>query len=114
MLFSELTVVTVRQFGTIGQASNYSTVGGHDFYDFPVNHPTSKELPEKFGGCSGGGLWHVLLTEKEGGELAVDQILLQGLAYYQKPPQNGWSALKCHGPKSIYDFAFTAVERISR
>lgn len=99
------------QFGAIGGVENYISSGGYDYYNFPLTNASTEGIPRSFGGCSGGGLWHVLLKETKGGELAVDQSLLQGLLYWQDPPQKGLSALKCHGPKSIYDVAYSKIRQ---
>ena len=93
------------QFGTVGGVEGYVSNGDHDYYTFPLKEPASAGIPDNYGGCSGGGLWHVLLTERKGGELAVDQTLLQGLAYYQQVPHEGSPAIRCHGPRSIYHVA---------
>ena len=101
------------QYGAVGGVEDYVSSGDHDYYTFPLNEPPSESFPSNFGGCSGGGLWHVLLKETEGGELAVDQTLLQGLTFFQQPPHEGSSALRCHGPKSIYDVAYSEIEKHS-
>ena len=97
------------QFSAVGGVEDYVSSGTYDYYTFPLTAPPSEDIPANFGGCSGGGLWQVLLAKKEGGELAVDQTLLQGLVYFQKPPHEGSSGLRCHGPRSIYDVAYSAI-----
>ena len=97
------------QFGAFGGVGDYVSSGDHDYYTFPLDRPPSEDIPSNFGGCSGGGLWHVLLKETEGGELAVDQLLLQGLIFFQQEPHEGSSALRCHGSRSIYCVAYSAI-----
>ena len=97
------------QFGVFGGVKEYVSIGDHDYYTFPLYESPSDDIPSNFGGCSGGGLWHVILKETEEGELAVGEILLQGLTYFQYPPHQGSSALRCHGPRSIYGVAFSAI-----
>lgn len=99
------------QFGAVGGVVDYVSINGHDYYTFPLTEQPSESIPENFGGISGGGLWHVLLKETEGGELAVQKSFLQGLTFWQEKPQNGLSALKCHGQKSIYDVAYSTIEQ---
>ena len=97
------------QFGAVGGVEDYVSCGKHDYYSFPLAGPPSKDIPSNFGGCSGGGFWHALLVVNENDELAIDKILLQGLAYFQRPPREGLSALRCHGFRSIYDVAYRAI-----
>jgi hypothetical protein len=99
------------QFSAIGGVDSYISNGDHDYYKFPLIEPASQCIPSNFGGCSGGGLWHVLLTKTQGGELALNEALLQGLVYFQQPPHDGSSALRCHGPRSIYGVAYSAIEQ---
>ena len=95
-------------FGAFGGVENYRSRGAHDFYDFPIRPGPMNEAPKSFGGCSGGGLWHLPLFEKDG-ELNAGQPLFQGLLFYQDVVHNGPSALRCHGPQSIYGAAFSAL-----
>ncbi len=99
------------EFGSLGIVEDYVSSGDHDYYTFPLSISPAGGIPSDFGGCSGGGLWHVLLVEREGGEPAVDQALLQGLTYFQQPTLEGSSALRCHGPRSIYDVAYSAIRQ---
>ena len=101
------------QYGAVGGVEEYVSGDDHDYYTFPLKTPPSEGIPRSFGGCSGGGLWHVLLVETDGGELAIDQSLLQGLIYWQEPPENGLPALRCHGPRSIYDVACSEIGKHS-
>ena len=96
------------QFNAVGGVDSYISNGDHDYYTFPLTEPPSQDNPRNFGGCSGGGLWHVLLTKNGGGELSASETLLQGLVYFQQPPCDGSSALRCHGPRSIYGVAYSA------
>ncbi len=98
-------------FGAVGGVESYSVNGQHDYFEFPISQPPGGSVPHDFGGVSGSGLWHVLLREKEGGDLTPYQYILQGLTYYQDPYVEGRSALRCHGPKSIYGVAYEALCR---
>ena len=57
--------------------------------------------PQDFGGCSGGGLWKVLI----GCECSTHRIgwvrSLQGVAFYQLDGPIGHKIIRCHGPGSI-------------
>jgi len=105
------TVKAFCEFGAVGGVESYVVHGRHDYFEFPVSHPPGSSIPHNFGGVSGSGLWHVLLREKEGGDLTAYQYILQGLTYYQDPYVEGRSALRCHGPKSIYGVAHEALCR---
>lgn len=97
------------QFSVIGTIGDYTSRGDHDYYTLPVASPTPEGVPNDFGGCSGGGLWRVHLVGTKGGGVDLKRSLLQGLAYWQDRPQNGPWALRGHGPRSIYDVAYSAI-----
>jgi hypothetical protein len=96
-------------FGAVGGVDSYSSRGPHDYFLFPILRRDDSSIPEKFGGVSGSGLWQVLLRERNDGSLVVDDYLLQGLTYYQDAYVDGKSALRCHGPQSLYEIAYSAV-----
>lgn len=105
------TVKAFCEFGSVGGVESYIIQGEHDYFVFPLVPQADSSIPHNFGGVSGSGLWHVLLREKEGGVLAADQYILQGLTYYQDPYVEGRSALRCHGQRSVYRVAYAALCR---
>lgn len=103
------TVKAFCEFGAVGGVESYYVQEPHDYFDFPLSHPPDSAIPHNFGGVSGSGLWHVLLRENKHGEFSAYQYILQGLTYYQVPYVEARSALRCHGPKSIYGVAYEAL-----
>jgi hypothetical protein len=74
--------------------------GDFDYLDVEVD-TSLPDVPQDFGGVSGGGLWKVLIfcscaTGK------VDWVRsLQGVAFYQFPVENERKIIRCHGPNSV-------------
>ena len=70
-----------------------------DFVDVPMDTALN-DVPNDFGGVSGGGLWRVYIYK----DPATNQIesfkTLQGVAFWQEPIQGGM-CVRCHGPQSI-------------
>jgi hypothetical protein len=96
-------------FGAIGGIDSYWRREPHDYFSFPIFREDDSSLPEDFGGVSGSGLWQILLRERSDGSLEEGEYLLQGLTYYQDPYVHGKSALRCHGPKSLYSVVHAAI-----
>ena len=78
---------------------------GFDYFDVAAN---SNNGPTSFGGCSGGGLWHVDLATTASGEIDICNPSLSGVAYYQcqSPPHD----IRCHGRQSIYQNVIQAFQ----
>ncbi|MCP4685942.1 MAG: hypothetical protein GY867_10935 [bacterium] len=78
--------------------------GEFDYVDLPVNY-RDNDLPETFGGMSGGGLWLVPLERDidSPNHIHVRYPTLMGVVFYQSAPENGSRILRCHGARSIYD-----------
>lgn len=72
-----------------------------DYFTVEVNCGKPYDLPESFGGCSGCGLWRLVLRENAGG-WTLDDILLGGIAFYQSALLEGRRNIECHACKSIY------------
>lgn len=82
--------------------ANQRQQGDYDYISVQVGKNESYEGPESFGGCSGGGLWHVIVNEQSNGRLAVSEALLAGVAFYESGWERGRNTIECHGRKSIY------------
>ncbi len=76
--------------------------GGFDYLEFVANYNTGYEGPNRFGGCSGGGLWHMRWSRTERGRLIIKDTLLSGVAFYQSDCIDDKRIIRCHGRKSIY------------
>lgn len=72
-----------------------------DYRSIQVEYNATYEGPECFGGCSGGGLWHLLVAEKPDGSLEIFTLILSGVAFYQSAKDGLRKTIECHGPKTI-------------
>lgn len=82
-----------------------------DYTSVQVEYNESYEGPESFGGCSGGGLWHLLVSEKPDGSLQVFTSLLAGVAFYQSAKIGLRKTIECHGWRSLYGRVIETLER---
>lgn len=76
--------------------------GDFDYRSVQVEYNATYEGPESFGGCSGGGLWHLLFVEKPDGSIEIFTSILSGVAFYESGKIGIRNTVECHGPKSIY------------
>jgi hypothetical protein len=76
--------------------------GEFDYFSIQAANNPSYEGPNRFGGCSGGGLWQGIVYEKDDGTLEIRETLLSGVAYYESDWEEGRNTVTCHGRKSIY------------
>lgn len=77
--------------------------GDFDYFDLEVDRKVRKvpELPENFGGVSGGGLWKVAVycTCSTG---KIEWVrTLEGVAFFELVREDGTRLIRCHGPKSL-------------
>jgi hypothetical protein len=79
-----------------------------DYFTTELNCGCPHGLPESFGGYSGSGVWHLLLSEHDG-HWGVREVTLGGIAYYESAIKNGKRFIECHGPRSIYELAEEAL-----
>jgi len=70
---------------------------------------TRKALPvllatllASFGGCSGGGLWHILFEKEATGEIVVKEKILSGVVFHQSKRKDDKRIVTCHGRNSVY------------
>ncbi len=87
--------------------------GRFDYFSVQVANNDSYEGPDNFGGCSGGGLWQLIMREKEDGSLVIDESILVGVAFYQSGWENNLNNIECHGRKSIYKAVIKTLESLS-
>jgi hypothetical protein len=83
-----------------------------DYFSIQAANNESYEGPESFGGCSGGGLWHLIIREREDKTLFIDEMLLAGVAFYQSGWIDGRNTIECHGRKSIYGTVVETLEKL--
>ncbi len=75
------------------------TRGEFDYLDYEID--LSLDVPRKFGGVSGGGVWQVYIYwAPSTGEIDW-KMSLHGVAFFQLPIVGERRAIRCHGPESI-------------
>jgi hypothetical protein len=83
-----------------------------DGYDYLTTHAktTLPNVPASFKGVSGGGLWEIGLTMKKAtGEISWErEHHFRGVAFWEEPKPPHEVALRCHGPRSIFEKAWEA------
>ena len=72
---------------------------GFDYLELAANYNADYEGPKNFEGCSGGGLWHMLLGRTEQDQIIIKDTLLSGVAFYQCAIGAGKRTIRCHGKK---------------
>jgi hypothetical protein len=82
---------------------------GYDFIEFKIKYNENYKGPQRYRGYSGGGLWHVLIAERENGGLQVTDRILSGVAFYESPIEGQIRAIKCNGRRSIYLNAIDSI-----
>lgn len=84
-----------------------------DYFSVQVAKNETYEGPESFGGCSGGGLWHLIVQEDDKGSLAISESLLSGVLFHQSWWENGRNTLECHGRTSLYGKVVEVLEKLA-
>jgi hypothetical protein len=95
-----------RLFGQCGvgpKPESYSSEGDFDYYTVRARYSESNDLPESYGGVSGGGLWHTQITRRDG-VFEITGCVLRGVAFYQSARRGDSRFVKCHGDRSIYSW----------
>jgi hypothetical protein len=95
-------------YGFITGQVEYDYRDALDYVEVGVSYKSYKNVPpESFAGVSGGGLWRVPVFRK-----AVETVnkayysrcYLSGVAFYQTDVRGRLRRIRCHGPRSIYEF----------
>jgi hypothetical protein len=84
---------------------------GYDYVDVAVNLRLP-DVPQSFGGVSGGGLWEIGLSKTPSGAISWDgKRRFRGVAFWQQSPTpDGLSMIRCHGPHSVFTSAWQSWE----
>ncbi|CEF49258.1 unnamed protein product [uncultured bacterium] len=83
----------------------------YDLCDVTVDYSLADDLPRSFGGFSGGGLWHVVLTKNEETDKIDHQSpMFSGVIFYQEQISETRKILRCHLTNSIYRHAIDTIE----
>ena len=94
--------------------SNQRQAAGFDYMSIQVEYNETYEGPESFEGCSGGGLWHLLIKESQDGSLEIFNSILAGVAFYQSAKEGARKTIECHGRRSIYGVVVEHLESLSK
>jgi len=85
---------------------------GWDYIEGNCWYGKKSELPETFGGVSGGGVWGLKASFNEtNGLLKLTDYALVGIAFLETPIKNKKRRLRAHFIKSIYDLAWKELEQ---
>lgn len=91
-------------FGGIVQAHERD---GWDYLDAGAD-VTLADVPQSFGGVSGGGLWQIPLSlSKNTGQLSWNgQKRFNGVAFWESAVHEGRCVIRCHGQRSLFKKAW--------
>ena len=94
--------------GATGVAKAYMQ-GDYDFLEVGAQCGDNKLLPVSYKGVSGGGLWRAHLIRSKDGDIQNRNPILYGVAFYQTEIREGIRYIKCHGPHSVYEKVYEAI-----
>jgi len=87
----------------IGDGDVYSK-DGWDYIDLTCTYADTNNLPDDFGGVSGGPVWaYEMRMKKESGELVFGDFALVGMKFFQTPKKDNRCKLRAHFAESIYN-----------
>jgi hypothetical protein len=96
-----LTCSHVIQKGDIVEKDRWDYIQSKCFYS------AENDLPQSFGGTSGGGIWSMeVLKSKATDKLSIGKSALVGVSFYQTKVENNVRYVRGHFIKSIYDVAW--------
>jgi len=87
---------------------------GFDYLELSGGHGVDSDMPETFGGTSGGGLWQVRISRSADGRLKLREVVLSGVIFYETDVVNGVRGLRSHGRASIHERLVGAVRQAAR
>lgn len=107
--FSKVSVDNKRRIDTelvarafFGGVTQTHSIAGFDYFDARVDLRLP-EVPARFGGVSGGGLWQVNLSISDSGVYSWDgRRRFRGVAFWQSEATDDQRIVRCHGPCSIF------------
>ena len=84
------------------------TADSRDDYDYLTltARTTLPGVPSSFAGVSGGGLWQITLGMKGSEIVWKGERRFRGVAFWQTPLPEDSIAIRCHGPRSIFEKAW--------
>ncbi len=104
--------ITLEAFLFYGASPRTFEQGGYDYVDMRSKRSLQPEIPESFGGVSGGGLWHFDVARYPNGEFEAARFHLSGVAFYQlSESEPDIVTIRHHGPRSIYEVFLPTIRR---
>ena len=80
---------------------------GYDYIEI-IADTSLPGVPKCFGGCSGGGLWELGAMRDEAGVITWDQDpQFWGVAFWAEKISPEQARIRCHGPKSVFEKAWS-------
>lgn len=80
-----------------------------DYYEMIAQYSDSNDLPNSFGGVSGGGVWQAR-AEGCNGVYTIREVVLRGVAFHESRRLGNIRAIRCHGSKSLYHWLLRKIE----
>lgn len=93
-----------------GDLAGERVEGGFDYISFEVKYGEDYIGPQSYKGFSGGGLWQILLEDRDDGSVEISELILSGVAFYESPLAEERRIIECHGRRSIYEGVVRALE----
>lgn len=84
---------------------------GFDYLDLYGRPGVDPDMPNSFGGASGGGLWQGLITKHLDGRLELRDVVLSGVIFYQGNVVDGVRMLRSHGRVSVHKQLVAAIRQ---
>lgn len=86
----------------------YEIRGDFDYYQKKVIYSATNDVPQNYGGVSGGGLWQTEILKNDDG-YSIGSRVLRGVAFYQSPRVESARQITCHGDSSIYEWLLPKI-----
>lgn len=102
-------VKSFQGFAGFTSIENRTEHANYDLCDVGVDYSLEGDLPRSFGGLSGGGLWHIVLTKDDKTGKIDSSPMLAGVIFYQEQISETRKILRCHFTKSLYRHAIDAI-----
>jgi hypothetical protein len=99
---------TLRHMAFLGAIGEGSVVihDGWDYLESTVDYTGKGELPQSFGGVSGGPVWGMQLKKVKDDSFEITQSALVGISFYQTALVDKKRSVRSHFINSIYKLAW--------
>jgi hypothetical protein len=99
-----------KGFAGFTSIENRNEHANYDLCDVGIDYSLDDDVPKSFGGYSGGGLWHIVLTKDENtGKVGHRPPMFAGVIFYQEQISETRKILRCHLTNSVYGLAINAI-----